>query len=61
MYNGVLAYSRLLLEKLIVTKPLKNFSPFMETVGSFPCPQEPVTGPYSEADDSISHIHVLFL
>jgi len=33
----------------------------MEPGGSLPCSQEPITGPYPEADESRSHCHNLFL
>jgi hypothetical protein len=32
----------------------------MESKGSFPCLQEPATGPYTELDEVIPHLLTLF-
>jgi hypothetical protein len=47
-------WSRVLLEKLMVTQLVNPF--FKEPEGSLLFSQEPTTGPYSESDESILHL-----
>jgi len=51
LFNKLTAWSRVLLEKLVVTQS-RNSSPFMKPEGSLLCSQEPATNPYPEPDES---------
>jgi hypothetical protein len=33
----------------------------LEPAGSYPCPQQPINGPYSESDESNPHSHTIYL
>jgi hypothetical protein len=48
-------------EKHIIVQPVKKFPFFMEHEDLLPFSQELVTGIYSEADESRSHTHALFI
>jgi hypothetical protein len=55
--------SRVLLEKLIVSQPVKKLTPlpFMEPEGSLPCSEEPPTDPFPEPDQSNPHALLSYL
>jgi len=54
------SWSRVVLEKRIVTQLVKKFPAFVEPKGSSPCSQESVTCPYPEPDVSSPQLPNLF-
>jgi hypothetical protein len=58
--NSLTTWSRVLLEKLIITQLVKKF-PFTEPKGSLLYSQEPTTGPFPQPDKCSLHPPVLFL
>jgi len=58
-YSLLNPWSRVVLEKLIVTQLVKEFRTFMEPEVSLPCSHEPTTRPYP--DETSPHLHALFL
>jgi hypothetical protein len=58
--NKLTPCSRILLEKLTVTQPVKKSPPLMELEGSLPFLQQPATCPYPKTDSSNSHPPTLF-
>jgi len=53
------SWSRIILEKLIVTQLANNHPPLMEPEGSLPCSQGPAISPYPEPDESSLHLPTL--
>jgi hypothetical protein len=57
----LIQWSRVLLEKLIVTQPVKKFPTFYGTQRFITRSQEPVTGPYPELDEFSPQLLTLYL
>jgi len=49
-----------LIDKPTVTQLVTNIPPFMEPEVSFPCSQEPATGPYPDSDISNPQLLAIF-
>jgi len=58
--NKLTPCSRILLEKLTVTQPVKKSPPLMELEGSLPFLQQPATGSYPEPYASSPQLSTLF-
>jgi len=60
-HNLQTQWSRVLLEKLIVTQLVRKFPAFYGPEGSLLCSQDSTTVPYPEADEGRPHIHTVFV
>jgi len=58
-YSTRITWSRVLLEKLIVTQLVKKFLALHEPEGSLACSHEPATGTYPEPDALSPHLPAL--
>ena len=59
--DGLIPWSRVVLEKLVVIKLVKKFPNFVGTEVLLPCSQEPTRYFYTEADESSPCPRILFL